>query len=363
MNNKTTIKKEVVLVKNQRKRKPRVRKSKKEKVISEYHFAPIAKTKTTSSSRKDSKYRTGLRKEFVTTLVGSTSSFEVQQFIVLNAGSTTCSLWLSQLARLYESYRFHKFSIHYIPRTGSTTPGYVAISPDANPHDPQPISQVEAYQNEKTKSSAPWDGFVVHLSPEMLNKRKSFFCRKDNLLPSGADRDLYDIGNLSLIVGGQSSTSALGEIWLEYDCEFYTPEAPTGLAAPTTLLLDTTSNASQSSPLGVNPVDRTIQQIGNIASMNNNTITFLKDFHGLLNMKNTGGSGISAAPSINVGSTAQFDMTENNFNMTANYFSAGGTGSGLNSLIKALAGQYIQLNGPTTANPFTTRLSLTPCYL
>lgn len=363
MSKRTTIKEEVVLIKDKKRKPKNRRKVQKPKIrqISEKRVVPSTSTRQTSSSRIDSRFRTGHRKEFITSVIGSTTDFSVQKSIVLNAGSTSISNWLSGLAMLYESYKFHWLRLVYVNRCSSTTAGFVALSPDSNPHDPPPQTDFEAFQNEKTKSSASWDEFHIDLTKEMLSKRKSYFCRKNDTFPQGADIDLYDVGNIHLIVGGQQSTSVIGQLWIEYDVEFYTPEYANN--SIDTILLNTDSNNNgTANPLGATAANRTIQQVGNLASINNNTITFLKPFHGLLNMKNSG-TAFTVAPTINGGSTAQFGLSEDGFNMTQSFFNGGATAATLTSLITALAGQYIQLNGPASVNNYATQLSLTPCAL
>jgi hypothetical protein len=58
---------------------------------------------------------------------------------------------------------------------------------------------------------------------EDLNKRKSYYVRR-GVLPTGAERDTYDIGSLTVITQGMGDTGPVGELYVEYEVRLITPQ-------------------------------------------------------------------------------------------------------------------------------------------
>jgi len=319
--------------------------------------SPVSTTRETrANNKRPDVFHTGPQREFVTTLLGSTGNFELKLSLAINAGNPSFSPWLAGLARQYESYKFKYLRVKYVARCPTSQPGWVAISPDCNPHDPAPQSEIQAFQNKNTVSQAPYKEFEVRFDSNMLSKRKSYFCRKDGALPAGADKDLYDIGNIFILVGGTATGNPLGQIWVEYDCEFHTPEFAD--SANNTTFVRATTGLNAANPFG--DVGRLINQVGDVLQVSSpDTMTFLKSFHGMINMNHTG-TGLLGSPSINPASTVTYNEIE-----TANMTMAGfvSTGSYLSSLISANSGDILRMLGPSGGVITRADISLTPCLL
>ena len=312
------------------------------------------------------------RKEFLSVVRGSVA-YNLTSFKI-NPGDPSTFPWLSKMAQCFESYRLRKCRFVYIPRCSSASPGLVAMSPDMNPKDAAPSSLEEALQNYKSVNDSTWKTFATELTGEMLNKRKSFFCRP---LAANADIDLYDCGNLNLITEGQIDGSAVGQLWVEYEGEFLTPEGkPIGNLAPTMLVVGNSgSGITNLNPItnGSNFREQTTDFIEEISGDGTGSvIKFAKAFHGFLNLRADAFTTITAGAPFSLASldplkpvltslTESLDGTPLAFNSNLN---TGKNGVGiLNNLIKADPGGRLRLSWVTPELISTSMLSLTSCGL
>lgn len=306
------------------------------------------------------------RKEFVGLVKGSPNLVATK--FIINPGDPTTFPWLAKMARCFESYRLRRCKFVYIPRCPTSTNGMVGMSPDMNPKDVGPTSVTEALQNYRSANDSAWKSFSIDLQGEMLNKRKSFFCRP---LAPEADIDLYDSGNLYLITEGQVDDAIIGQIWIEYEGEFLTPEGkPTNEFSPTMLNWGNVgSGVSSAGPISTGENFREvtgdiIKQIFNDGT--GSVIEFKRNFHGLFNMKAFGAANLTQGAPITLASLnslkpALLDQVEGSFDPTANV--RVNTQAQRTSLITALEGSRIRVSWVTPEALLSSVLSLTSCSL
>lgn len=239
---------------------------------------------TSQKNNKSMKTHTVPHTEYVMDVNGSNLNFEVQQTLVLNPGNPDLFPWLSAMGNLYESYRFKKLKLRYAASCSTQTNGFVGLVPDFNPLDPSPSSKTLAFQNEKTKRGSSFTSFEVNCSQEELNKRKSYFCRGQNETVPNANREVYDTGNVYLIVGGQGHQNPIGELWIDFEVEFMTPEPPTILPIAAKLVNPDGGSQTVLNPLGVGGAAATeVSQPDGVTFSTDATasvINFLKPFSG-----------------------------------------------------------------------------------
>jgi hypothetical protein len=353
--------------KKKNKTRSKAKKNGSSTILGQERSAPIAKTIQTSVKMNVRNFRFPKRSEMITTVLGSASEYEVQKAIILNPGDNSFSTWLSNIARCFESYRFHSLRFFYIPRCPSTSTGDVIMSPDMNPRDDPPQNEIQASQNELTKSSASWDKISISLSNEMLAKRRSYFCRKEGGLAVNADKDLYDTGNLFLIVGGQGNTNKIGQLWVEYEVEFFTPESSQGSGK--TLFSRNDNGLVNSSPIVGNTATRVTEQVGEFVEQIVNVtgqwddITFKKDFHGILNL-NINGAGINAgATPLTTNTPDKVTITNSDNGFNVGNILANSAGVDIVKIIDAKAGGRIQAALAGSTSLINSVLSMTNCYL
>lgn len=161
-------------------------------------------------------------REFVQDLFGSVAFFAGSSAI--NPGRNDLFPWLSSIANNYESYRFERLAIHYETACATSTVGTVAIAVDFDPSDPAPVTKQQVLSWQGAVRCAPWERDIVYRADPMnLNKRKTYFVRA-LAVPAGADRSLYDTGNLIVTTSGMANSNGIGELWVDYTVRLMTPQ-------------------------------------------------------------------------------------------------------------------------------------------
>lgn len=366
--NKTT-KRVTVVVSNNRKKKnksrPNTRKGSSQVRQESIVYAPRAMTRVTNTDNRMNRYRFS-RREFLTNVSSGTNVFGINKTFIVNPGDRNFSPWGSNIARCFESYKYLRLKFQYIPRCPTDTPGMIAISPDCNPKDIAPTSDIILFGNQRTKSSAPWAGFEVVFDREMLHKRSSYFCRP---LAPNADRDLYDVANVFIALEGNGTGANLGQIWVDYEVEFFTPEGfnsqdETFLAGGGAGVV----NSANPIPVynGVNTANA-VQSGDSITSVQGDgtqsLIRFAKDFHGMLNF-NSQGLGLTTPTLTNVVGVL-LNQTDPGvtWNGNTNFVNAAATSNLASSLITATAGAILGIKNVAGSTTNSAGFSLTPCSL
>jgi hypothetical protein len=325
---------------------------------------PISKTRITGNSNTFKSFRLPRRREMLKT-ISLNQNFGISELCTINPGSISFSSWLTNIANCFESYKFHSLKFIYVPRCATTLGGSIYMVPDTNPKDPMPATAVQASQNERTKSASPWCEFEISLTKEMLSKRKSYFCRKFDVIPPGGDVDLYDTGNLFLLSEGPVATASVGQLWVEYDIEFFTPEYSQD-TTPQTNFARNSSGMSNVSPILGNAATLVQEEVGeSIFSITNDgtqdILTFNRDFHGILNMK-MNGVGLTQ-PNISALSAGTVNVIENGFNIANSLVNSTATFNSLSSLIDMKYGGSLGLKLPSATSVASSILTLTKCFL
>jgi len=166
--------------------------------------------------------------EFIGTISGSVgltgTSFAV------NPGNSSIFSWLGPQAQKWEQYRFHKLQFRYVTRMGSSAPGSVMISPDYNCKDVPPLTVKEALNTADSVEGSTWREIVCILKPESMfavGPRK--FVRGNDYHP---DLLLYDACTLNILTVGQVDSAVIGNLWVDYDVEFFIRQSSTHDAMP-----------------------------------------------------------------------------------------------------------------------------------
>jgi len=162
------------------------------------------------------------KREYITTLHGSTS-FNVSASYHINPGLDTTFPWLWETAVKWQQYKFHRFRAFYISRASTSTPGSVIISPEYNISDGIPTDKREALDTQDAVVDNTWKELQCDMDIKAMfgiGPRKQV--RRG---PISSDLATYDSAIVSFCTDGQSNTNAIGEIWFEYDVEFFVPQS------------------------------------------------------------------------------------------------------------------------------------------
>jgi hypothetical protein len=186
-------------------------------------MAPAAISRQVRSSKPQERVIKGGRslsfKEYVQDIAGSVA-FEANSFSV-QPGLPQLFAWLASQAVSYQEYRFRKLRFIFETEKASSTSGKVmlAFQPDAG--DSVPASKQEMLENQFKTANAVWAPcqFDVPVG-EALGARRYI---RAGALASNLDIKTYDLGNLVVATQGCADTTAVGELYVEYEIELFTP--------------------------------------------------------------------------------------------------------------------------------------------
>jgi hypothetical protein len=190
--------------------------------------APVARSKVISGVSKPNitSSSNGFRirhREYLGPQTGSALSFAVTRSEFINPSNAALFPWLSAIASRFESYKFHKLRTHYVPTCPTTKQGFMGVAIDFNVYDSPPTSKQQMLQYQSVVTGPCWAEFDQEYKRDDLQKRKTYFC--DNAAVSTGARAMFHTGQLFIASGGVDGTlTNLGDLYLDYDIEFMTPE-------------------------------------------------------------------------------------------------------------------------------------------
>ncbi len=171
-------------------------------------------------------------REFLGDITGSTG-FSSRVF-TLNPGSSVTFPWLSNIAGMFQSYRFKGLIFTFNSTSAdalssvNTALGSVIMSTQYNVALPTFLNKAEMEQYEYTVSGRPSKNLVhcVECDPH-LQVMEHLFTRTGSL-PVGQDYQFYDWGNFQFATVGMQAAATIGELWVSYEVEFLKPRIASG---------------------------------------------------------------------------------------------------------------------------------------
>lgn len=170
-----------------------------------------------------------VHREYIQDITAADANFRNTTFSV-NPGLATTFPWLSAIAGRFESYLFRRLHFIYEPICPTTTPGAVMMAVDYDALDTAPTSKVSLMSYRGAVRSAPWN--ITRFDATRGDLRKFGVQRfvRAGAQPANSDLKTYDVGNLQIATQNTPSTpTTLGELYVEYEVEFYTPQIPTSV--------------------------------------------------------------------------------------------------------------------------------------
>lgn len=199
------------------------------------------------------------RLEEVATITGTTTPFAVTNSLAVNPGLSATFPWLAAPAQAFNLYRFRSLKIHYMNSTNTTNSGLVVVgyNPDPNDLPPTTVQQIENYETHLRV--ATWENACVEVPKSDLTRLNKFILRS-SIVPGAIET--YDVGSIFVVCSGNvSSSTTIGEIWLEYVVEFYAPFVNIGsapIAKASSIYSNTSSIALTSGVQTVMPFGTTL---------------------------------------------------------------------------------------------------------
>lgn len=152
--------------------------------------------------------------------------------LAVNPGVASSFPWLSAIAGRYEFYVFRRLHYVYEPICPTTTPGSVMMAIDYDAADSPPATKTAFMSYRSAVRTAPWDRIRFDALRSDLHKFAEQRYIRLAAAPTGTDIKTYDIGNLYFATQSTpASPTTLGELYVEYDVAFYTPQLPPTIIA------------------------------------------------------------------------------------------------------------------------------------
>lgn len=164
----------------------------------------------------------GPHREYIQDVAGSVDFANFQ--LAVNPGMEETFPWLSTIASRFETYSFHNLIFRYETSRASTTAGNVMLAIDYDAADAEPADKTQFMTYEGATRSVTWQECVNISSLENLSKYKERYVRSDTLA-ANLDIKTYDVGTLNVGTSGQTDVTVVGELYVEYYVNFYTPQA------------------------------------------------------------------------------------------------------------------------------------------
>jgi len=230
--------------------------------------------------------------EWITDLAPGSAAFSSTAYPI-NPGVGTLFPWLASVASRFDSYRFSNLQFSYEARASSDTVGTVSIAVNYDASDAAPTSKAELNSLETRVDTVPWQCAAIRCVPSELDGTILKHKVRQGLIPN-TDVKMYDAGNLIVVTSGVTISPAfLGEIWVTYDVELFSPlladsfggTIVSGGSLTTTNVLGTASVPSGALPVAVSATG----------------LVFNQTFEGVFNLfvETT-----TAVPAITIGGTA-----------------------------------------------------------
>ena len=187
--------------------------------------APIAQS-SQIVNRGALRQLTVTHREFVRDIVVTTGGTPVVEQSEINPGIDEAFPWLSAIATRFESYQFNRLSFAYVPATGTTTQGSIALIPDYDAADDNSTAtKAKLLTFEDSVRGPLWAPMTLNCQPRNLQKMKQRYVRHGPLADN-LDIKTYDALSLTSCISFDTSSPPgnIGELWVEYSITFFTPQ-------------------------------------------------------------------------------------------------------------------------------------------
>lgn len=136
--------------------------------------------------------------------------------ITINATSISLFPWLWSTASNFEKYKFNRLVMRYVPACSTSTDGRITLAYDRDSTDPLPLNKSELYSYQGTRDGPLWSTLSLNIPVDKLFR----FCKSSNDL----NNKLVDLGKVIVSASGPTTTTLVGELFVDYSVTLQTPE-------------------------------------------------------------------------------------------------------------------------------------------
>ncbi len=329
------------------------------KAAQKVSVAPVSKQRRVTTGAPQIHYQGGSdgrcvvrHREYVQDISGSVG-FSCSTLAV-NPGIAATFPWLSQIAPNYESYIFKKCNFEFETQKSTASSGSLMMAIDYDAADSAPSDKTTLMSYMGAVRSAVWDECRFAGDRADLRKFGQQRYNRSAALASNLDIKTYDVGNLQIATQGCADTSAIGELYVDYEVEFHTPQKSSAPAATAAQWLRGASGTAGTSWLGTTPVSTGAALFTATAS----TLTCVVPGSYMVTVKLASSSGNITYDQTMSGSSATIDATNTNGDSLVSTNVS--TLVMFESNVTATAGQTIVLTGSTGGTWSSSQVLIVP---
>lgn len=166
-----------------------------------------------SSSRSTNSAMSTVRihnRERISTVSALGPGFSVTT-LKINPALSSSFPWLSNIARMFDKYQFHRLVFHYKTFVPTSTAGSVSLAYDPDTLDSPPFNAETLTHEAKWSTNSVWKSFSISID---CSKNGFLYTRTGN--PANVDLKTYDWGQLFLATEGVPLQD-LGYVEVDYD--------------------------------------------------------------------------------------------------------------------------------------------------
>lgn len=143
----------------------------------------------------------------------------------VNPGQPGTFPWLSSIAQNFESYAFRSLSFDFESAVATTDGGVVLIAADYDVNDVSPGNKQQMMSYHGAVRSNIWShcSFRSDSSDRNVLSAKRFV--RVGSQPVNSDPKTYDVANLFIATQGCTAALSVGELYVTYEIEFWTPQS------------------------------------------------------------------------------------------------------------------------------------------
>lgn len=152
-------------------------------------------------------------------------SFKLMYAAHVNPGNNKLFPWLNAMSYNFECYKFKSIKFIYKPICNTDVTGTVFIAMDYDPDDALYESKVQMMSAKSAVSGQPWTPIIHKPDNKDYNKEKTYYISHRAFENQSSNSlKLLDVGIIQVGVESAKGNQLLGELYVDYEMEFITPE-------------------------------------------------------------------------------------------------------------------------------------------
>lgn len=174
----------------------------------------------------------------------------------LNPANPLLFPFLASMAPNFGEYKIHSLKFMFKSTSASalnstnTALGTVMLAVDYDPSNNAFVSKMQMDNYEGTQACNPSKSMVYTLDVGKNTPLKNLYVPPAGVAPQGADPKFYNFGTFQLATESMQAVCVVGELWVEYDIEFFKPNLNINATLFVELVANNTGTSTASNLFG-----------------------------------------------------------------------------------------------------------------